>query len=124
MPANTTHCCLLSVGYWLLPVVYLLYVPQSLQLLFQSLCLHWPAPQSLHLSLVPIAAVVAPPRGLLLFILEFRFEASKNDLFFHIQPGARGWQGPYTGGGLPLLGPAAGGVGLPETHVSDGSFPA
>jgi hypothetical protein len=27
-------------------------------------------------------------------------------------------------GGLPLLGPAAGSVGLSETHVSDESFPA
>jgi hypothetical protein len=34
-------CCLLSIGY--------LFVPQSLQLVFQSPCWHWPVPHSLHL---------------------------------------------------------------------------
>jgi hypothetical protein len=42
--------CLLSIVYCLLYIVYLL-VPQSLQLLFQSPCWHWPVSQSLHLLL-------------------------------------------------------------------------
>jgi hypothetical protein len=41
--------CLLAIGCCLLPIGYCL-LPQSLQFVFQSLCWHWPVPQSLHLE--------------------------------------------------------------------------
>jgi hypothetical protein len=41
-----------------------------------------------------------------------------------LPPGFVGSRAPIIRGALPLLGPAAGSVGLSETHVSDESFPA